>query len=320
MGILAVGAFAIFFLFQNCSKVDLVKEASVVNPTLIFGTGDLCLGSQTIKGVTTERFSGYTVTHSYVANLNLILQDGKLNIDTDSDGLSDEDEVKYGFDPLKRHSTSKMLDSVCLNSAGSNNCQAMQPVCSDTETVFGLNDCDVKVLGLDKIGSQIVPGLDSDKDGMIDLLEILRKTDPAVADSLNDPDHDGVLNKDELQRGSDPLKYDPELSSSLSVQSSLSLFNNSKTCIGEEWKLMVQQIPFVQMPAFDDTAVKTGLNPLNLSHGYNENVAIIVFRIEPKLGFPGNPKFLYRKLKISMILSSFDVQSSDFIEAGEVLP
>ncbi|MBK7962843.1 MAG: hypothetical protein IPK04_17620 [Bdellovibrionales bacterium] len=67
-----------------------------------------------------------------VANLNLTTAQGKIVLDSDSDGIADVNEVEMGFNPLTRRTNGKVLDSICLNASGSADCQEQLPVCSST--------------------------------------------------------------------------------------------------------------------------------------------------------------------------------------------
>ncbi len=108
---------------------------------------------------------------------------------------------------------------------------------SDSSGWHGLNDCDIKIMGLDKIGtplnyvdlhtnpqpavdpctnsltaaqctasnSDYNLGIDSDGDGLPDYMEILKGTDPTTVDSNVDTDGDGTTNAQEIQLGRDPF-------------------------------------------------------------------------------------------------------------------
>lgn len=97
---------------------------------------------------------------------------------------------------------------ICWNLAGNPNCAPNLPACSTVENPLGLSECDLKGMGLDSLYSHPVQGLDSDKDAIPDIVEILKGTLPNLTDNLADPDHDGLLNQDEIAQGSNPLFSD----------------------------------------------------------------------------------------------------------------
>jgi von Willebrand factor type A domain/Bacterial TSP3 repeat len=112
----------------------------------------------------------------------------RLNKDTDGDGYSDWFEVRYaalGFDPLVSQRTR------CL--AHSPKCPA--GVTCDTDG-DGLNDCEEYELGTDP---ELV---DTDGDGIPDGLEVKWGMDPTRDDTKEDLDFDGVSNIDEVNQGS----------------------------------------------------------------------------------------------------------------------
>lgn len=106
--------------------------------------------------------------------------------DTDADGVSDRVEVFGGFDPLMPEIPKPCLD---FN------------IGQDTD-LDGLTDCDEALLGTE-------PSLvDSDGDGMPDRLEVFFQTDYLSKDAESDSDGDGVSNGDEIMLHADPRSTD----------------------------------------------------------------------------------------------------------------
>lgn len=129
--------------------------------------------------------------------------------DTDTDGLSDLEEEAWKTDRLNPDSEgdfySDLFEARFAN-AGFDPTDASVPAaaCNDT-TDFdgdGLINCEENFLGTD-------PRLaDTDGDRVPDGLELKVGTDPLRFDALDDPDFDGVLNRDEIRAGTLPLVSD----------------------------------------------------------------------------------------------------------------
>jgi hypothetical protein len=119
----------------------------------------------------------------------------RLSKDTDGDGYSDLFEIRYaslGFDPLVSQKARCQAHSP--KCAGFNGPLAAFKAC-DTDG-DGLNDCEEYELGTD-------PELiDTDGDGIPDALEVKWGMDPTRDDTREDLDFDGVSNLDEVLAGS----------------------------------------------------------------------------------------------------------------------
>ena len=136
------------------------------------------------------------------ANLNArVSGDGRLLVDTDGDGLSDEYETSIGLNPREKDTDGDGLSDKIELRLGMNpkipdsNCQAIELVDTDFD---GLNDCEERYLGTD---SQLP---DTDADGMLDFLEVIYDTDPLVRDSNFDNNQDGVTNGSEMTIHTEP--------------------------------------------------------------------------------------------------------------------
>lgn len=303
----------VLFLFQNCAEVPLQKDMPGEEPLYAKGVGDLCLSGD---------YANYTVDSFYVVNLNMILKEDKVVIDSDADGLPDEDEASRGFDPLNRRTSGDILDGLCLSLTGTNACENLRPAgCTGTSNMLGLTDCDYRSLNLDTLYSHPQQGLDSDKDGIPDLVEILRATHPNVRDESDDPDRDQILNSNEILRGTNPVFSDRNASMVTRVIASISK-RTSEDCVGGElWRIQAEQVPFVRVPAFRDpleTLLPSGA--LSLSHDQNENIVLIYLKLRPQIGQSGNPVVLFKGMKISQSTSDFSLDIGELTEAGEVEP
>lgn len=303
------------FFFQNCSRVPL--ESSLPGLTLFSaeGTIDLCLENDTESNL-----EGYTLDNLVVANLNLTTAQGKIVLDSDSDGIADVNEVEMGFNPLTRRTNGKVLDSICLNVSGRADCQEQLPVCSSTVNFLGLNECDLKMLRLDTLFGHPQQGLDSDSDGMLDLLEILAGTLPNRSDRNDDPDHDGVMNWIEIQQGTSPVFANTNVDQSRLVEYNTTRAASKDSCAGELWRVKVTRLPLMEAKAYEDPV--DSVSPLSpaFSHQESENVIAVFFKLKTHTGQPGNSRIYFKDFKINRLFKGFSYTLKDFKFAGEVLP
>ena len=116
-------------------------------------------------------------------------------IDTDDDGLEDDDERDVWMtDPALADTDADGLDD------GDETARGTDPLVADSDT-DGLDDGDEIERGTDPLVA------DSDADGLDDGDEVTRRgTDPLVADG----DADGLDDGDEVERGTDPLDADSD--------------------------------------------------------------------------------------------------------------
>ena len=138
-------------------------------------------------------------------NRSALARRGELLVDSDGDGLSDEDEIARGTNPLLADTDGDLLmDGVEVK-------MGMDPLVFDTVTGCNgyldsdgdrLNDCEERVLGTESCMS------DTDGDSLPDLVELLSGTNPLVAEDLADDDRDGFTNISEVEAHTDPLSAD----------------------------------------------------------------------------------------------------------------
>lgn len=129
--------------------------------------------------------------------------------DTDGDGLSDEDEVTLGFDPLLDDADGDgygdLLESRFL---GNFQPTAVDPGCPPFERGDrdgdGLRDCEERFVGT-ALGIY-----DTDRDGVPDGLEWRMGTRGSTSDLDDDTDGDGRPNADELRAHTDPQVRDAD--------------------------------------------------------------------------------------------------------------
>lgn len=122
------------------------------------------------------------------------------NPDTDGDGMNDGYEVFMKTDPLKSNLPSGAAGGIAPSSA-STTASSTADVSTSTSVALdsdhdGLSDADEALYGTDPHNP------DTDGDGLTDGEEVhLYKTDPRNADT----DHDGYKDADEIKKGYNPL-------------------------------------------------------------------------------------------------------------------
>ena len=139
--------------------------------------------------------------------------------DSDRDGLTDEEELALGTDPnhpdtdgdgfsdgvevhFARLGASFNPLGFALPDGGGQDpgCPpALRGVDSDCD---GITDCDEQIIGTN---STLI---DSDNDGVPDSIEWQLGTQPAAADMDEDPDNDGLVNRNEVRYHTNPLLAD----------------------------------------------------------------------------------------------------------------
>lgn len=138
-------------------------------------------------------------------NRSVISRGGQALIDSDGDGVPDQDEIALGLDPTNWDTDGDGLgDGVELRMGLDPKVPNVITGCSPLLDTDGdrLNDCEERVLGTNPCAS------DTDGDGVGDLVEFLSSTNPLVPEDLLDSDRDGLLNIEELQAHTDALSAD----------------------------------------------------------------------------------------------------------------
>lgn len=299
--------------FQNCSKVPLELQSSTVQYSAK-GSVSFCLDGP---------YANYTVKSYTVSNLNIVNSQASLLPDTDGDGLSDVEEKLRGSNPYKRYSNGPVLDSICLSLTGTVDCHNINLSCIGTDNKLGLKDCDIQALGLDHSTDPDL-GLDSDGDGIVDFIEVIKGTSANVSDATADPDKDLVLNQDEIHQGSNPLYSDRgALTSAMMIKSNLTQKVNA-ACAGETWDLKIDQVPLLNVPAFTDIDdAGRSSNAVTFSHAKDENIILISLLLSVKNGYTGNTIVLTDTSRASLAEGgsfTLNLRFQDFKKAGEVNP
>ncbi len=244
----------------------------------------------------------------FVYNMNsAICEDQTYDTDSDSDGLCDRDELKYGLDPLNRSTPQKDKDGVTYDTGYSDYFYYITvikgkrelPKCPETdrtdEDMDLLNKCEEDLLSnLSPTGTEWPKGTvwtkgnpvdpDTDNDGVIDGLEAFvfrNHLGWALDNRINqlwDADKEIAFRQIQLHRN--PLETDAgatEYDTHIDLQSDI---GDGRAC----YNFRQEHLKLYEVPAVEKT------HPL-LRHGANQNVVLVYF-IQTKFKDP-NGKGIY---------------------------
>ena len=150
-----------------------------------------------------------SIKRFFAFNRNALARAGQQLVDSDGDGLSDEEEKAIGTDPLNPDTDGDGLGDGLERAAG------LDPFTDDVSGIIQcnpfldddadlLNECEERVIGTDPCVA------DTDGDGLSDFVEVMSRTNPLVPEDLIDTDRDGTSNADEVTGHTDPLSNDGE--------------------------------------------------------------------------------------------------------------
>ena len=163
----------------------------------------------------------YLLKYIIAYNVNTIPGTEVIHLDTDGDGLSDEQEMDYGSNPTLRDSDNDGLSDYVeftLSSPGNvfnpntdpdtdapdSNCSPVLGQWLDSDGDL-LTDCEEELIGTDRLV------VDTDGDGIPDGLEFLAGTNPFFAEDVVDTDYDGFANPIEIRNHTNVKSNDPKL-------------------------------------------------------------------------------------------------------------
>lgn len=223
-----------------------------------------------------------------VIPLTTVVRNGVVYADSDMDGIIDRDETALGLNPANPRSNSAgILDGIYSSLLKQ---KLTMPVCTAAEKKFkvdlsgnltqlaGLTDCDMKGLKLDPtalLAAGISPGVDSDSDGVIDLIEINKGLNARSDEQTLDPDSDGLITINELLKGSDPLQPDANLEANLlnSYTVTQTAAGCDPTVPGRSYQLSVSHLQNTT------TLAISGNVPKYLAHEADEGIVFVGYRL-----------------------------------------
>lgn len=222
-------------------------------------------------------------TYAYLAyqntaiNLNRVQYLGNYEPDSDADGISDKEEIKIGFNPLEPR-TKGVLDSLCQR-AGQDVASCTAPAaCTKTEVGIGLQDCDIKFAST--YFGKTLNGYDTDSDQIIDFIEVIRGTNPVLADMQNDMDRDGISNIKEIINGSG-VNNKSKFGETDVVKFEWTKSKNKQSCSNpteENYDYNFSQAPISQGLNYSDSQG----GKIDFSHKGEENVYLVFYLTEPR--------------------------------------
>ena len=198
-------------------------------------------------------------------NMNALPRQGKSLVDSDGDGLTDEEERLAGTSPflvdtdgdgfsdlLEVRQTNAGLDPLYPGDA---DCRLDSDRRDDDGD--GLLNCEERYFGSN---SRLI---DSDADGYPDDLEVRMGTNPAASDLLDDTDFDGAVNGIELSAHTDPIHNDVADFSRIAYRYTLRLLRNEASQPGRLcYEFSVANITLV--PTSAEAGVAEGSNTILL--------------------------------------------------------
>jgi hypothetical protein len=264
-------------------------------------------------------------------NMTSLRKNGKMLSDSDMDGVDDESEIVQGTDPQNPRSSdvSGVLDGICRHLGGLDECRKKRAsvVCNPNQmNTVGLSDCDFRLLNLQNLANGEW-GIDSDKDGMLDFVEVIKGSDPGIPDMFDDPDGDGVVTRDELVNGTDPFLADLSIPSYLKSEYSLSFIDDQSQlqCPMGFWQIQASRV--MASSLLPVQSYSGSLSYLN--HGQNEHTIFLFYKlVAQNSSTPKNEYYLSsvnvlieKKNKLELATPSLDVVNpQDFKFLGGVEP
>lgn len=171
-------------------------------------SSELSVLQQSLLGLNLTGLSAPLKLKTVVAfNRNAMSRAGRILVDSDGDGLSDEDEAALGTNPANADTDGDGLkDGIEVRASMDPLTDTVVNGCDTTldADLDGLSECEERLVGtMDCMG-------DTDGDGLPDLVEVYSGTEPLIQEETRDGDRDGFPNLDEVRRHTDPRSTDLE--------------------------------------------------------------------------------------------------------------
>lgn len=316
-GIFILLAVVLSTWFTNCGDVRLQHVSQAIAMKIDSLNGHLCI-NPSADG------QAHQLDSFNAINLTLAFNGGEAYADSDIDGIPDDLERNLGFDPTKRRSDGVHLDGICRILGGPEKCAQLANLsnCDTKVNALGLSDCDVRALSLHLLYAHPNQGIDSDKDGAPDLVEILRGTDPSRNDMGEDPDGDKSPNQAELAFGLDPRSPD---ASSGRAQSVELIRDDTADCPGGAFRFAISNVVITPTKAHTDTDVPAvdssgQISALDFSHAAGENLILLTYKSTPISQQSNQAQVWGLVLKVNATTKSYpEIKPTDFHLLGTVL-
>jgi hypothetical protein len=281
-------------LYQNCGQEVSLVSPKPSNDVFFRMGGSFC--------PSVDAINNYSLQEFYILNLTARASryNGQFLADSDIDGISDVEELQYGFDPVVRR-TNGILDSICLD-AGATNCD--QVVLGDFLT-FGLMTSD-----LESVQSPGVIGFDQDEDHIPDFVEILFGTliNQADGDVSSDDINDGKSNITEIKMGLAPRSIlDRGVSETYHTKVINQRLDSSVICANGQpgYSFRLQQLPLL------DTLAFTSLDEPYLNHAAGDNL-IMFLVVSVTAGGVQEISYALKNVNVSNQQVEVEVTPNDF--------
>ncbi len=293
---------------EQIQAINLLNQmASTIDPNqqTIFLNNIGATNNELCEKLDSKVRVNYTLQSLYAININAVFKNNHLKVDTDGDGIPDDIEELYGWDPQNPRSTG-MLDSLCVYLGGVKaDClkEREKYSCEGDAYKLGLNDCDLKIAS--KIFGADLTGVDSDLDGIPDFIEIIRGSHPARVDVFENPSGDGINNLQKITQGLDihsNLKNFPvEEEKKVEIKFSLSDVDCEEGREGYEYEI-------VQAPLIEASPYMGDQTFSSLQREENENSYLVIsyWQAEGGLSLPNRIYYQNLRLKIGSELIKFD--------------
>jgi len=290
------------------AKQSLDQLAKIDNPTgeTIRSDNLDTLSNELCQSLDSGSEVPYSISNIYFINLTAKEEGGVWYPDSDMDGVLDKDEQPSRLLNPRSHNA---LDIICQQNPSF--CQ-IPPTCNPSAG-FLLKSCDMASY------NPQLSGLDTDGDGILDIVEILKGTSPNLRDDTEDDfDGDGVSNKKEIMLGTNPRVPTPFSTIKNLTDIRITTLQDESICGGH---LIGYRFEIPSYPISQDVQAYSGSNSgaWDLSHGDGENVYLLYYIAAPTSSNPTLRKKVYGTIiKTKGFLSPIEIKQNNFSLIGEI--